>query len=70
MQLASSPKRRDTYMSDIESVKRICVDSGMNHDNPEKEEKTLSFPTIRVAIQMVDKVIDELRQIAHNYFGI
>ena len=48
--------------------KEICVDSDSNVDDPEKEEKeekeekTPKFRTIRVAIQMVDK----LKQFAHN----
>ena len=36
--------------------KNICVDSDSNDDDPEKDEKSLKFPTIRVAVQMVDEL--------------
>ena len=44
------------------TVQRFCVDSGSNADDPEKEAKTLKFPTIRVAILTVY----DLAQFAQN----
>ena len=61
MRLASSPTRKNTK-SHIGRAKKIFVDINNNDDDPEKEEKTLKFPTIRVSIQMVD----ELTQFAQD----
>ena len=38
------------------SAKKLCVDSDSNDDEPEKEEKALTFPTSRSAIQLVDEL--------------
>ena len=54
MQLASSTTRKNTRES--QSAQKICVGSNSNEDDPEKEEKTLTFPTSRVAIQMADEL--------------
>ena len=52
----------ETLKSSIESAKKICFDSDSNDNEPEIGEKTLKFPTIRVAIEMVD----ELKQSAQD----
>ena len=55
MRLASSPTRKNTKKSHLK-CKKFCVNSDSNDDEPE-EERTVKAPTIRVAIQMVDELM-------------
>ena len=59
--MANSSTRRNTK-SDIASGKKVCIDSDSSGDEVEHEEKTVSVPSIRAAIQM----IDELTLFAHE----
>ena len=47
--------RKETLKSDITSAKKICVDSDSN-DEAKYEEKRVSVPSIRAAIQMEDEL--------------
>ena len=46
----------ETFKSHIASAKKICVDSDSSDDEAEYEEKRVSVPSIRAAIQMVDEL--------------
>ena len=48
--------REETLKSRIASAKKICVDSDSSDDEAEYEEKRVSVPSIRAAIQMVDEL--------------
>ena len=47
--------REETLKRHIASAKKICVDSDNSGDDFEHEEKRVSVPSIRAAIQMVDE---------------
>ena len=47
--------REETLQSLIASAKKIYVESDTSDDEAEYEEKTVSVPSVRAAIQMVDE---------------
>ena len=48
--------REEKFKSHIASAKKICIDSDSSDDEAEYEEKRVSIPSIRAAIQMVDEL--------------